>query len=78
MENGHLATVIQRCMMLSTAFRGYHRKTFGGSAPTTTTNNIHLMAIFQDNSVLTGRMPFLPPNQQHQSIEGTRFSTNKG
>ena len=26
------------------------------------------------HSVFTGRMPFLPPNQQHQSTEGTTFS----
>ena len=24
-------------------------------------------------SFFTGRMPFLPPNQQHQSTEGTRI-----
>jgi len=27
------------------------------------------------NSVLTGQMPFLSPNQQHQSTEGTLFET---
>ena len=26
------------------------------------------------HSVFTGRMPFLPPNQQHQSIEGQSYS----
>jgi len=28
-------------------------------------------------SVFTGRMPFLPPNQQHQSTEGTAFTASK-
>jgi len=28
-------------------------------------------------SVFTGRMPFLPPNQQHQSTEGTMAITKK-
>ena len=29
------------------------------------------------HSVFTGRMPFLPPNQQRRSTEGTTFSQNK-
>jgi len=28
-------------------------------------------------SFFTGRMPFLPPNQQHQSTEGKYLSKNK-
>jgi len=28
-------------------------------------------------SFFTGRMPFLPPNQQRQSTEGQRFRTNQ-
>jgi len=27
------------------------------------------------HSVFTGRMPFLPPNQQHQSTEGNEINT---
>jgi len=29
-------------------------------------------------SVFTGRMPFLPPNQQRQSTEGIKKKSNKG
>jgi len=29
------------------------------------------------HSVFTGRMPFLPPNQQHQSTEGTSTEGKK-
>jgi len=28
-------------------------------------------------SFFTGRMPFLPPNQQHQNTEGNNFYTDK-
>jgi len=36
-----------------------------------THTHTHLTALAHHHSVFTGRMPFLPPNQQRQSTEGT-------